>query len=267
MVKTLTLELLREIWLMHQPSVDTYAAMAIQYLSGKEVPIGFFSSLKLPEVPDNVALIPVVGALTKADVCGWTGTRSLSMMMDEAAADKKKDSIILLFENCPGGQVNGTEEFAQSINMAKKKKPVMGAISDLCASAGVWAGSQCTELFAVTNTSFVGCIGVIGTMKNPAKADSDTKDYIEVISDFSPDKNSESRDEKVYRDAMINPLAKMFHEAVMSGRGDKLKLNKENVLSGKTYVAQSAKEFGLIDGIMPFNKIVNRSLSLAKSIK
>lgn len=267
MVKQLTLELLRDIWLMHQPSVEAYAAAAVQYLSGKEIATGFFSSLKLPDVPDNVALIPIAGALTKADVCGWTGTRSLSMMINQAAADKKKESIILLFENCPGGQVDGTHELAEAVSMAKKRKPVFGAVSGLCASAGVWVSSQCTEVYATSPTDFIGCIGVMGRMKNPAKAEKGDSDYIEVISDFSPDKNAEFKDVSVFRESHINPLAQLFQNAVTAGRGNRLKLDKENVLTGKTYVADKAREGGLIDGIMSFNKIVNRSLSMAKSIK
>jgi ClpP class serine protease len=266
-VKTLTLELLRDVWLMHEPSVEIYATAAAEYLTGKEVSTGFFSSLKLPDVPNNVALIPVVGALTKADVCAWQGTRSLTMLLNEAAKDNSKDSIILLFENCPGGQVDGTQEFGNAVIAAKKRKPVLGAVSGMCASAGVWINSQTTESYATTSTDFIGCIGVLGRMRNPAKAKEDNKDYVEVISDFSPDKNSESKSIDAYKAQMINPLAKIFHDNVKSGRGDKLKLEKENVLSGKTYIAQDAVDYGLIDGILSFDKIVKRSIMLAKSIK
>lgn len=266
MAKILTLELLRDIWLMHQPSVEIYGIAAQQYLAGKEIATGFFSSLQLPNVPDNIALIPIVGGLTKADVCGWKGTRSMSLDLAAAAADKKKEAIILLFENVPGGQVNGTQEFADEINSAKKRKPVVGAVFDMCASAGVWLSSQCTEVFATAETDFIGCIGVMGRMRNPKKADNENADIIEVISDFSPDKNAEFKDVNVFRETHVNPLAKIFQENVKAGRGDRLKLKKEDVLTGKTYIASQAKEFGLIDGIMPFNKIVKRSLTLAKTI-
>lgn len=267
MVKTLTLELLRDIWLMHQPSVDTYATMAMEYLSGKEISTGFFSSLKLPDVPGNVALIPVAGALTKSDVCGWMGTRTISMMINKAASDKKVESIIVLFENCPGGQVDGTEEFANAITNAKKKKPVMGAVSGLCASAGIWGLTQCTEAYATSQTDLIGCIGVVGKIRNPAKADADKKEFIEVYSDFSPDKNKEFSDASIYKEQILNPMALLFQSAVKNGRGDRLKISQEDVLTGKTYIAAKAQAAGLVDGIMPFNKIVNRSLSLAKSIK
>lgn len=267
MAKTLTLELLRGIWLMHEPSMEVYAAAAVEYLAGREIATGFFSSLTLPDVPKNVALIPVVGALTKSDTCGWAGTRTLSNLVNAAAADKTKDSIIMLYENCPGGQVDGSQEFAEAVMNAKKRKPVLGVVSGLCASAGVWNLAQTTESYATAATDFIGCIGVMGKIRNPAKAEGDKKDFVEVISDFSPDKNSEFKDVNAFREQHINPLAKIFHESVKAGRGDKLKLDKENVLSGKTYIASQAVEFGLIDGIMPFDKIVKRSIMLAKTIK
>lgn len=267
MAKTLTLELLRNIWLMHEPSVEMYSIVVADYLTGKEISTGFFSSLQLPDVPNNVALIPIAGVLTKSDICGGKGSRSLAFDIAAAAADSKKESIILLFENCPGGQVDGTEELAQAVINAKKKKPVMSAISGMCCSAGVWVNSHATESYATALTDTIGCIGVIGTIRNPDQADKKPADYIQVISNLSPDKNAEYKDAEKYREQMVDPVCKIFHDNVMAGRGDKLKLSKENVLSGKTYLAGPAKEFGLIDGIMPFNKIVNRSLSLAKSIK
>lgn len=267
MAKTLTLELLRNIWLMHEPSVEMYSLVVADYLAGKEISTGFFSSLQLPDVPNNVALIPIAGVLTKSDICGGKGTRSLSFDLNAAAGNSKIESIILLFENCPGGQVDGTDELAQAVVNAKKKKPVMGAISGMCCSAGVWINSHTTETYATSLTDQIGCIGVMGRVMNPDKADKKPADYIEIISDLSPDKNQDMKDANVRKEQLINPLCKIFHDNVMAGRGDKLKLSKENVLSGKTYLAGPAKEFGLIDGIMPFNKIVNRSLHLAKSIK
>jgi ClpP class serine protease len=267
MAKTLTLELLRNIWLMSEASIEMYSIVVADYLAGKEISTGFFSSLQLPDVPKNVALIPIAGVLTKSDICGGKGSRSLAFDVARSAADQKIDSIILMFENCPGGQVDGTQELADAVIKAKTKKPVMGAISGTCCSAGVWINSHTTESYCTALTDMVGCIGVMGRIRNPDKAEKKPEDYIEVISDLSPDKNADMKDISIYKEQIINPLCKIFHDNVKAGRGDKLKLSKEDVLTGKTYLAQSAKEFGLTDGIMPFDKIVHRSLSLAKSIR
>lgn len=250
--------------MMHADSIDLYANAALNVLAGKEVSTGFFSSLELPDVPQNIALVSMVGPLAKSDVCGAKGSRSLTKQVQQAAANPNIDAIILLSEGCPGGQVDGTAELGNAIKMANAKKPVIGAISGIACSAAYWALSQCAEIYSQSETDYVGCIGVVARMRNPKKVNSENADIIEVYSDLSPDKNSEFSSEENYKKQLLNPLAESFHNTVIEGRGDRLKLTKENVLSGKTYVSKQAKEFGLIDGIMSFNKIVARANFLSK---
>lgn len=249
---------------MHAESVELFARMGFDLLAGREVATGFFSSLELPDVPQNIALVPIVGPMFKSDVCQSQGSRSLTKMVNAAAADNSIDGIIILSESCPGGQVDGSEELANAITAAGKKKPVIGAISGMACSAGYRQIAACTEAYAQSVTDIVGCIGVVGRMKNPKSANAENEDVVEVYSDLSPDKNGEFRDVETYKQNILNPMAKAFHDGVIAGRGDRLKLSKENVLSGKVYLAQSAKEFGLIDGVMPMNKIIARINFLSK---
>lgn len=253
--------------MIHEPSVQFYARLANDLLLGKEISTGLFGKLQLPDVPENVALVTMAGVLTKSDVCGSTGSRSLAKQMTAAASDPKIEAIILLSEACPGGQVDGTQELCNAIISAKKLKPVVGAVSGMACSAGYWGIATCTESYSQSETDILGCIGVVATMRNPKKVDAENADLIEVYSDLSPDKNIESRDIAIYKTQTINPLAEVFHDSVKAGRGDRLKLKKENVLSGKTYIAKQAAEYGMIDGVMPFNKIVSRALFLARTQK
>lgn len=250
--------------MMHAESIDLYAHMAHDLLAGREVATGFFSSLELPDVPKNIALVSMVGPLMKSDVCQSQGSRALTKQVQTAAADPNIQGIIILSEGCPGGQVDGTAEFGSAIKEAKKRKPVVGAISGMACSAGYWPLAQCDEVYCTSITDIVGCIGVVGKMKNPKKVDSDKGDVVDVYSDLSPDKNAEFRSEQSYKQQILNPMAKAFHDNVVEGRGDRLKLSKENVLSGKTYLAEYAKEFGMVDGIMPMNKIIGRINYLRK---
>lgn len=250
--------------MMHADSVDLFAKMGHDILQGREVATGFFSSLELPDVPQNIALVSMVGPLMKSDVCQSQGSRSLTKQVNAAASDNSIDGIIILSESCPGGQVDGTEELANAIAAAKNKKPVIGAVSGMACSAGYRALVACNEIYAQSVTDMIGCIGVVGKMQNPKKIDAQKDDLVEVYSDLSPDKNGEFRDVETYKANILNPMAKAFHDGVVEGRGDRLKLSKENVLSGKVYLAQSAKEFGLVDGIMPMNKIIARINFLSK---
>ncbi len=246
--------------MMTESSIQAYAELAKEYLAGNVISTGLFSKLTIPDVPDNIALIPINGAMTKADICGGMGTRSLSEALSQAAADPSKSSIILYWESVPGGQVDGTQIFADAIKAAAEKKPVLSAISGLMASAGVWVGSQSTEIYATSMTDQIGCIGVLARLRNPAKANDD---IIDVVSDLSPDKNAEFKDVQILKDMYLNPVAQLFQDAVKAGRGDKLKAG-DKVLTGGTFIASEAKKNGLIDGIMPFEKIVQRANYLAK---
>ena len=252
--------MLRDNWMMNESFVQAYADAAKEYLAGKEISTGLFSKLTLPDVPDNVALIPINGAMTKADICGGFGTRSLTEQINQAAADPSKNSIILYFESVPGGQVDGTEIFANAIKAASLQKPVLSAISGMCCSAGVWAASQSTEIFATSATDQIGCIGVLARLNNPETA---SKDVIEVVSDLSPDKNKEFKDFQILKDMYLNPVAALFQSAVKEGRGDALKIG-DKVLTGGTFISAEAKKNGLIDGVMSFEKIVQRANYLSK---
>lgn len=263
MSQKLTFEILRDNFLISPEAVQDYAVAAMEYLAGKRIEDGFFSSLELPDVPSNVALVTLTGVLTKSDICGGQGSRTLSNQIADAASDPNISAIIVYSENCPGGQVDGTKALADAVIAAKAIKPVIGAVSGMSCSASVWVQSGCSEVYATSPTDQIGCIGVFGRMKNPAKAKNDG-DYIEVYSDLSPDKNGESRSVEVMKELYLNPVAAMFQADVKAGRDGKLKLNKEDVLSGKTYLANPAKEYGLIDGILPFPQIVSRALSLSQ---
>lgn len=252
---------------MHAESIELYAHMAKDVLAGKEVSTGFFSSLELPDVPQNIALISMVGPLFKSDVCSSQGSRSLSKAIAQAASNPNIEAIIVLSEGCPGGQADGVQEFANNIAAANKRKPVIGAISGMACSAGYWPLTQCAEIYSQSDTDMVGCIGVVARMKNPKKANDENADIIDVYSDLSPDKNAEFSSPENYKQQLLNPMAQVFHDAVMHGRGDRLKLNRENVLSGKTYLSAQAKANGLIDGVMPFNKIIARANFLSKKRK
>lgn len=266
----LALELLRDSWLIREDSLNTYGAYAYQYLlaelESKTVSQGLFGEIALPEVPSDIALITLSGPLTKADYCGSEGTRSLTNKVLAAAKDPAITGLLVYAESCPGGQVDGTPVLADAIAQARKKKPVVSAISGMTCSAGYWIQSQSDESWATSWTDSIGCIGVLARMKNPKKL-AENEDFVTVYSDLSPDKNIESRDLQLYKEKHLNPVAEMFHDAVKKGRGSRLDLSKENVLSGATYLAEEATKYGMIEGVMPIHKIIARIGFLARTKK
>lgn len=240
--------------MMHTESVDRFAAIGADILAGRVIDTSFFGTLELPDVPKNVAMVVMNGPLAKSDVCDAEGSATLAKQVKAAAENSSINAIIVLSENCPGGSVDGTEALGLAVKAAAAQKPVYGMVSGMACSAAYWVLSQCTAVYATSNTDVIGCIGAMARLRNP-KANK-SEDFIEVYSDLSPDKNAEFKDADTYKKQFLNPMSQLFHDAVMSGRQGKLNLKKENVLSGKTYIAQAALSYGLIDGIMSKEDII-----------
>ncbi len=249
--------------MIRSDAINAYAQIARNVLMGNSIDVGLFGTLSLPNIPNNVSLVVMNGPLSKADICGAEGSRTLANKINEAAANSAIHAILVLSENCPGGQVDGTQILADAIAAAATQKPVYGAVSGMACSAAYFALSQCTQIFATSQTDIIGCIGTMARVKNP-KAASD-ESFIEIVSDYSPDKNKEFADPKKLKTAYLNPVTTIFHNYVKNGRGNNLKLDKENVLSGSIYISEAAQEYGLIDGVMSLEAIINMAANNQKN--
>jgi ClpP class serine protease len=261
-MQKIDLAILRDEWMVDSSFIDTAQSFLNQYLAGKEISVGLFSKLSIPDVPEHIALIPVNGVMTKADICGGYGTRTLSNMVADASNNPAIKGIILFYESVPGGQVDGTEEFANSIAKATSIKPTIGVYSGMCCSAGVWTITQNKEVYALSKTSLFGCFG---TMAKVLKKDPDAEKYEIIVSDLSPLKNIESTDQQAYKDNFLNPAAQIFKDAVQAGRNGKMSSESEKeVFSGISMVSTKAKATGAIDGIMSFDQVLKRMEYLIK---
>jgi ClpP class serine protease len=85
-------------------------------------------------------------------------TLLLSQIMGRLAADPQIETIVLDIDT-PGGMVTGTQEAADAVFAARRKKRVIGLVNPLCASAGYWIASQCSEIVGVPSAD-IGSIGV-----------------------------------------------------------------------------------------------------------
>ena len=78
----------------------------------------------------------------------------------------------------------------------------------------------------------------------------------ELYSSFSPLKNEDSRklergETKEFIEKYLDPLAKAFIEDVQSSR--KKVAADSDALKGEVYLAEEAKEVGLVDGVKSFD--------------
>lgn len=218
----------------------------------------------------NVAIIPVLGALTKrGDLCSW-GMRDYIGMIERANKSSKIAAIVLDVES-PGGTVDGTNEFGMSIKQSKK--PVVAFGDGMVASAAYWVASQAREIIAnKNNATEFGSIGVlyvhenyqayiakeIGSVEIIRAPQSTDKARVNVIEPLTEDLRAEIKTE-------LKEIAKEFFSTVKKGRGARLNTGEENIFTGKMYPANKALEMGMIDGLDTLQGAINRAGQLANS--
>jgi len=210
-----------------------------------------------------VAVIPVNGALMKADYCGEFGTASLARYTQMAAASPTVHTIVFVHDS-PGGTVDGTESFANVIKAIDKR--TISVVDGLMCSADYWVGSASDMIYASSQTDIIGSIGTMcSLMDNSKQLKAKGIEVREYYATQSKDKNrmfldAKAGDGKVLVSELLDPHNEVFMQAVKTNRGDRINLDTENVLTGKTYTATKALEFGLIDGIMTLDQVINSAL-------
>lgn len=179
-------------------------------------------------------------------------TLRLSQTLDQLANDPSVDQIVMDI-NTPGGHVTGTAEAADAVWAARKKKPVIGIINPLCASAGYWIGSQCSKLIAVPSAD-VGSIGVFMCHYDCSAmlADAGIKPTFIYAGEHKVEGNSMeplSEEARSWFQSEVDQTYRDFLAAVARGRG----VSSDDVLEkfgkGRCYSAQMAKRVGMIDEI------------------
>lgn len=218
----------------------------------------------------NVAMIPLFGALTKnGDLCSY-GMRDYIGMIDRANKSDKIAAIVLDTES-PGGTVDGTNELGLAVRSSKK--PVVTFGDGMVASAAYWVASQSKHIMANKhNATEFGSIGVlyihenyqayiqkeIGEVEIIRAPQSVDKAKINVIEPITDDQRAEIRGE-------LKEIAKEFISTVKKGRGDRLKTEEENIFTGKMYSSKDAINLGMIDGVGTLQDAINKAGQLAAS--
>jgi protease-4 len=225
-----------------------------------------------PNIPEgSVAVIPVSGPILKYNGgCGEPGSIQRIGWLLDAERRQNISSAVMMIDS-PGGQVDGTQSFANAIKGFSK--PILGFVDDgLAASAAMWVLSATDEAYASLASDQVGSIGVYTNIidfrgyfeKNGYKLH-------EVYAPQSTDKN------KDYRNAMegnydlvmedLKVTADNFITAVKTNRGDKAEANVKEWSTGKMFYAKDAANIGLIDGVRSFEQVISKASWLSKRKK
>lgn len=224
----------------------------------------------LSALPQNsIAVVGISGPLMKAGGFCSYGMMDIANLITRLGNNDNVIGIAIDIDS-PGGQVYGTTLLSDTIRNVNAWKPVIGFVNDgMAASAAMWIGTSCRELYATKRTDKFGSIGVYTTI---ADWNGHYKEYFklhveDIYAPQSTDKNKEYADALAGDDKELKEdlsvLAEQFIATIHANRGDRIKSEDWN--TGKMFYAPAAKKMGLIDGIKSVSEIFDRIESLAGS--
>lgn len=273
MINKSLIQALNSVWLMEPTAAEKYAAVALDLLQPGAVinPVNGreHDTQNVPYTKNGVYVLPVSGPIMKNENCGTPGTSNMVASLQQAIADPNIEAIVLQIDS-PGGTVDGTKIFADAIKQSTK--PVVAYVDGLMASAAYWIGSSASSIIASTPIDIIGSIGTMVQWADFTEAYKQRGIKVhEAYASDSVDKN------KIFSNATItgnyteivtkvlDPINEQFLSAVKDNRSGKIDLNKENVLTGKTYMAKDALKNGLIDKIGTLDQAIKTAKGLASA--
>jgi protease-4 len=146
------------------------------------------------------------------------------------------------------------------------KKPVIVFVEANCGSAAMCIASGANKIYASFGFDRVGSIGIASTWRdNTGYLESQGIKVHEIVSDLSPHKNEESKavlagNYDLYKENYLNPLTQAFHDTIKKMRP--ATIGHPDIFTGKTYLAQDAVTYGLIDGILTYDEAIQKAFEL-----
>lgn len=160
---------------------------------------------------------------------------------------------VVLKLNSPGGTISDTELVYMELNRLRRYKPVVTMVESLSASGSYYI-SMASDYIISNPSAMVGNVGVIGYLPN-------TPIIFEDIVSTGPYKLWGASGDSYIR--QIDMMKKGFLEAVLHGRGDRLKVTGEQLLRGELLPASEALRMGLIDAIGPYSLALDEAAARA----
>lgn len=220
----------------------------------------------------GIALInvfgPIVQRASQLGMCeAGVGTDQIAAALDAAMADETVSQVLMCFDT-PGGSVFGVDELATKIRSLKAQKPIIGVADSLCASAGYYLMSQCTECYC-TPGGMVGSVGVYTAHQYIGKAMEQAGLDMTLISagDYKTEGNPFeplSDEARAWTQQSVDGYKAAFDSAVAKGRGKPVETVRNDFGKGRCFSASQAKDCGMVDDILTFDQVVNKMARGAK---
>ncbi len=195
---------------------------------------------------------PVIGIIRLEDAIYSYTAQDMITQINYAMEQPEVRAVVLVFDS-PGGTVVDTESVYMELAKLRAKKPVVTAVNGMAAS-GAYYLSVNTDYIYAKPSSLVGNIGVISYLPPIPFI------FEEIISTGPYKLWGSSRDSDM-RQADL--LKEGFLEAVLLGRGDRIKAPTEVIVSGQIWLGSEAVRLGIADQIGTENDAIEKAAELA----
>ena len=272
-----TLHLLSDVrrgqWFLQD--YESLLPVALSFLRGEKIPDAaapaafefsaveaqFTDSIDGEAKAKQVAVIPIIGTITKYDSCFTRGAITYAKAIT-AAANLPEVGAIVLDIDSGGGAGNAIAVLKEAIHHVQALgKPIIAHV-DFCASLAYWAASQCDAIFCDNPLSAVGSIGgLYQIVDDTGKLEKEGYTVITVYADESGDKNLDYRkalegDNSLLKKNLSYNVAQ-FHKDVKAGRPD-IK-DAAGVFSGAMFHPTEAQALGLINGVLTLAECIENA--------
>lgn len=203
--------------------------------------------------PGGIAVIPFSGQVTKGESSFGGASSVWTRQSLRKAVNDERINAILLHIDSPGGTVSGTGDLADDIDQADALKPVYAYIEDLGASAAYWIASQARAIFA-NPTAQVGSIGTMTYVEDSSGAYEKAGIKVHLVSTgkFKGAWLDGLKVDEEYLQTVqteVNDLNEHFLAGVLRGRTGMNREQLMGVADGRVFIADKAKQLGLIDQV------------------
>ena len=195
---------------------------------------------------------PEIGLIKIDGVISSEKVDSIIIELRELKEDNKVKAVVLEIDS-PGGGAANVEEIYLDLLELRKEKPVVVVINGRGASGAYYIAVASNFIYAKPSSE-IGGIGVISFLPKKTKF----KENVIISGPFK--EIGESNKERI---ETVQLIAESFIRAVMDQRGDKLKLDREELFKAKVYTGIEAVNNGMIDDIGSIFNALDKAAQLA----
>lgn len=204
--------------------------------------------ISIPVIPKpSIATITISGVvLEQAQVS------DVLDLLRYAGGEKSIKGVVLQIDS-PGGQASLVEQIYLDVLRLRQQKPVVTSIGAMGASGGYYIAVASNFIYAHP-TSQLGSIGAWSNLPRPEELGED------VIA-TGPFKATGGSRRKATSE--LETLRQEFVTAVITQRGDRLKLSPEELSQAEIFTGAESLRYGLIDEIGTITAAIEKAASLA----